>query len=206
MRLHFTESIAAPIDAVWARVADVERLEAYGRARDPGLARTPPGPVGPGTTWAMRLPVQGKTRAVTLELVRMAPPDRVALRAGIEGVALSMDIALTALAPDRTGLDMIVEAGASGFAGRLVLGALTLAQSQIERNVPGPDRDDGAPDRGGSGDCARRAPDVIRGPTGLRGPVPLRGPVFPRPSGPRTGARGARDPIRPRSGGYRVRR
>ncbi|WP_308915901.1 CoxG family protein [Jannaschia sp. LMIT008] len=134
MRLTASEHVAAPMGAVWAKLFDPDRLEAFARQRDPAMVRTPPGPVGPGTRWDMRLPVQGKERDVALELTALDPPHRADLSAGIEGMVLLGTVALVAEGTG-TRIDLTVDATARGFAGRLVLKAVSLAQGQIERTL-----------------------------------------------------------------------
>ena len=134
MHLTASEVVAAPVDAVWPKLFDPDRLEAFALQRDPAMRRTPPGPVGPGTRWQMRVPVQGKTRDVTLDLTALDPPHRADLTAAIEGMRLSGTVAVSAI-PGGTRIDLTVDADAKGFAGRMVLKAVSLAQGQIERTI-----------------------------------------------------------------------
>lgn len=135
MRLSVAQEIAAPVEAVWTDVADVERLESLARQRDPGLRRVPDGPVGPGTRWELAVPVQGRRRRVTLELLEMTSPDVVRMRATVEGVALTSDLTFTALSADRTRMALAVEGRSSGLAGRVLLGALSVARPTVERRM-----------------------------------------------------------------------
>ena len=135
MRLAASQEIAAPIEEAWAGVVDVDRLEQQARARDPDLRRIPDGPPAPGTRWEMTVPVQGRARSVVLEMVELDPPRTVVMRARLEGVELTSRLAFEPLGADRARLALAAEARASGLAGRLLLGALLLAQPQVERRL-----------------------------------------------------------------------
>ena len=135
MRLRAAEVVAAPVEAAWAGLVDVDRLERRARERDPALRRVPEGPAGPGTRWEMRVPVQGRARRVTLEIVEMEPPRLVRMRALVEGIVLRSALTLEPLDAHRTALRLVADAEAAGLAGRLLLGALSLAQGQVERRL-----------------------------------------------------------------------
>ena len=124
--------VAAPPAAVWDAITDAERFEALLRARDPNLARRPPGPVGVGTRWTATIPIGGRPRRVEARLDRLEAPEAARLAADAEGIATVLDVALT---PEGGGTRVAVatQARATSIGGRLALGAAGLARDRMQR-------------------------------------------------------------------------
>ena len=133
MKFVATEDIAAPIDAVWSRVSDLDRFERRLSARVDGLARSPDGPAAPGTRWTGRAEVMGRTREIGVRLERMTVPTLLVAVAEGEGMTVSLTAGLEALAADRTRLTVTTEAQAQSLTARLMLQSVKLARQNIVR-------------------------------------------------------------------------
>ena len=134
LRLQAEQVVRAPRDAVWAALTDVARFEAAARARDPGLARRPPGPVREGTRWSGTFGVAGRPRRVEAVLERMDPESGLRLSADADGMAVTLQ-AVPSDAPAGVRLAVATEARATTFGGRLALKAAELGRDRMQRTL-----------------------------------------------------------------------
>jgi Polyketide cyclase / dehydrase and lipid transport len=83
--------IARPVEEVFALLLDIERSA----ATDPNLvsvAKTPPGPIGVGTTYVLRQRIQGKVRQSTMRLTEIEPHHLIAFAADLGPLEAKMRI------------------------------------------------------------------------------------------------------------------
>jgi uncharacterized protein YndB with AHSA1/START domain len=137
MKLTATEEIAAPIDAVWRHLTDFDRFESVIARRGGKAERLDDGPAGPGTRWAGAAELVGKVRTVEVTLRNMEAPTTLGADARTDGVDVTFDATLEALAPDRTLLVAVTEAAARSLGAKVVLGPLVLAHGRLEQQYRG---------------------------------------------------------------------
>jgi hypothetical protein len=132
MNLTATEEIAAPRDAVWARLADLEDWERRLSERLGPLARAPEGPIGPGTRWTGTVDLKGRAVPLDVRLAAQDVPERLRLEGTLGGVEISLDARLAAPAPARTRLHVETRAAARSIGSKLALGAVKMAMGDPE--------------------------------------------------------------------------
>ena len=132
LTLRADRAVAAPPDAVWAALTDVDKWERIARKRDPDLARSPPGPVGEGTRWTGTFPVAGKARRVKAVLARLDEPRALRLDADADGIAVAVD-ATVAPEGDGSRLALAVEARGTSMGGRVAVKTMSLAEGQMRK-------------------------------------------------------------------------
>lgn len=133
MKFVAVEDIAAPIDLVWSRVADLEEFEARARDRIGAIKRTPPGPPAQGTVWSGKADVMGKKRDVTVTAATVDPTGRLGAEAATDGMLVSIDVDLVELGPRLTRLTVTTEARARSLAARLMLQSAKLARKSLAK-------------------------------------------------------------------------
>lgn len=137
MKFVATEDIAAPIDAVWARVSDLEGFEARAKQRVSGLARTPPGPATQGSKWTGKAEVMGKARTITVVASILVAPNQLLAEAGTDGMTVTIQVDLEAKGPSLTRLTVTTEAKARSLAARLMLQSAKLARATMAKRYKG---------------------------------------------------------------------
>ena len=133
MKFVAVEDIAAPIDHVWTRVADIDRFEGRLKRRVGRIERRPPGPAHPGTTWQARAAVAGKVRDVAMTLEAMDVPKLLSLSGGTDGMEVTIAVELELLNPRLTRLTVTSEARARSLAARLMLQSAKLARQTLAK-------------------------------------------------------------------------
>ena len=131
MKFVATEDIAQPIEAVWARVSDLEAFEDRIARSHPGIRRSPPGPAGEGTAWTGEAEILGKRRVVTVTAATLRAPDHLAVDAGTDGMAVTLLVELQALGPRLTRMVVTTEAAARSLPARLMLHSAKLARASL---------------------------------------------------------------------------
>ena len=137
MQFTATQEITAPIDAVWTQLTDFDRFE-QAVVRHGGKAeRQGDGPVGPGTRWRGAAEVLGKIRHMDLTPTRMEVPGRLTAEALAEGVAVTLDVTLEAVAEGRTRMTVAADAEARSLGAKIVLKPLALAHGRLQEQFEG---------------------------------------------------------------------
>lgn len=137
MKFVATEDIAAPIDTVWARVADLEGFEARARKGADGINRSPPGPPAEGTRWTGQAEVMGKAREVTVTAERLEAPTHLLIEARTDGMVVTIQVDLAQMNPNLTRLTVTTEAKARSLAARLMLQSAKLARATMAKRYRG---------------------------------------------------------------------
>ncbi|TFL18802.1 SRPBCC family protein [Jannaschia formosa] len=137
MQFTATEEIAAPIDAVWARVTDFDGFAEALRTRGGKAERQDEGPVGPGSAWTGAAEIMGKIRFVEVTVTRMDVPTGLGIAAHAEGIDIVLDVTLEALSQARTRLTVTTQAAATSIRAKVLLQPLKLAHGTIEERYRG---------------------------------------------------------------------
>ena len=136
MELRGREEIEAPIEWVWDRVVDFDAHERTALRRGARVERLNASDgVAPGVTWRIDYEFRGRQRDTELRLVEVNRPNRLHLASETGGVAGDVVVALTALSPSRTLLEVAVELTPSTIPARLLVQSLRLAKGQIDRRL-----------------------------------------------------------------------
>ncbi|PWJ22375.1 SRPBCC family protein [Jannaschia seohaensis] len=137
MQFTATEEIAAPIDAVWARVTDFDGFAAAIRKRGGKVERKGDAAYGPGAAWTGAAEVLGKVRKVEVQVTRMDVPERLKLAAQAEGLDIDLTVKLEALSEARTRLTISSTATARSVRAKVVLQPIKLAQGKLAERFAG---------------------------------------------------------------------
>jgi carbon monoxide dehydrogenase subunit G len=132
MELTTNEDIEAPLEAVFATVADFDVLERSALRRGVDVRRTDQMyDHGPGMTWATSFAFRGKTRTATIELIRYEPSELMSFTGVSGGLEVDMTINLVALSRSRTRLSITVEMRPRTLSARLLMQSIKLAKANV---------------------------------------------------------------------------
>lgn len=138
MRLTTRQDIEAPLDFVYAQMADFAQFERMAMRRGAEVERSDKlEQDGPGMGWRVKFPFRGKTRKLNLRLADAQPGSFLAL--GVEGQAISGDarVELMALSPRRTRLTIAGDVRPKTLAARLLLQSMRLARGRVQKRIDG---------------------------------------------------------------------
>ncbi len=134
MQFSAQEDIEAPIDDVFAMVADFERFERMALRRGVDVRRvTGQGPATAGATWETSVVIRGKPRQFTIEMTDYDRPAGMKFHARSKGVKGDTLVELLALSRRQTRLSVVMSLSARTLPARLLLQSLKLGQSRIRR-------------------------------------------------------------------------
>lgn len=132
MKLSATHPVAAPKDAVFERLRDVDTLLADLGPGGADLKRQDPDePPQVGSVWLGTLVLNGAARPMVVRLVEITPQE--SLRIAAESAGMIID-ALVSVAPGSAGdtdLTLAAELRAKTLAGRVAVQSLRLVQGKI---------------------------------------------------------------------------
>lgn len=134
MQFSAQEDIEAPIEDVFAMVADFERFERMAVRRGADVRRvSAQGPDCAGATWETSIRIRGKPRHFTIEMTSYDRPSGMHFHASSKGVKGDTSVELLALSRRRTRLSVVMSLSARTLPARLLLQSLKLGQSRIRR-------------------------------------------------------------------------
>ena len=134
MKFSTRDDIEAPIQEVFAALADFEYWERAAMRRGAEVSRTDKsGRMAVGAGWDTRFRFRGKDRQLTIELTEMDSPGRLAFAADAKPVSGTMTIDLLELSPRRTRLNVGSEIKPKTLGARLVLQSLKLAKAKMDK-------------------------------------------------------------------------
>ncbi|MEX0327577.1 MAG: SRPBCC family protein [Ruegeria sp.] len=134
MKFSAQEDIEAPIDDVFAMVADFERFERMALRRGADVRRVADGgPVAAGTVWETKFNIRGKPREVTIEMTERDDPALMEFQANGKGMVGITKVDLLALSRNRTRLTLSMSLSAKTLPAKLLLQSMKLGQSRIRR-------------------------------------------------------------------------
>lgn len=137
MKFVAVEDISAPVETVWARVSDFDRFERMVSGKAGDIRRSPNGPAGVGTSWKGKATFNGKTREATVDLLELAPNEKLLVEGGTEGMKITVDVQIDALSARSTRLTVTSEAKARTLSARLMLQSAKLARQAMAKRYKG---------------------------------------------------------------------
>ena len=132
MRLEVTQAVAAPPEAVFARLADFPGFEARARRRRIPVKRLSDDP----PAWHIGVDWHGFSQEVELHVVWIRPPEGYEAALATRGLDGTARVTVVP-APGGSRLTVALEVGSRGFAGRLVLQTLAFARPALEARLKG---------------------------------------------------------------------
>lgn len=134
MKFATKKDIEAPIDQVWAAMADFEAWERAAMRRGVEVARTDTlSAPALGMSWLARFVYRSKDRSVDLKLVEMAAPTQL----GFSGISAALEfeakVELMEMSAKRTRIHVAVEVKPRTLGARLFLQSLRLARGKVDR-------------------------------------------------------------------------
>lgn len=135
MKLVAKYDVEAPVDFVFAQIADFDGWERAAMRRGADVTRTDRlRAVGPGMGWAVQFRYRGKDRNANIRLDGITPTSNVALT-GISVLADGvMNIDLLDLAAKRTRIEVRLEVKPKTLTARIFVQTLRLTRARVERN------------------------------------------------------------------------
>ena len=130
MRIEASAEAPAPLERVRARLGEFDAIEAAARRAGVEVERVSAAPLA----WRVGVEALGARREAVFTLVEDAP-ERMRSEGEAAGVRGGVLILLSPLGPDRTRIDLAVEAEAVSLKGRAVLAPARLAQGAIAAKV-----------------------------------------------------------------------
>lgn len=132
MELTTSEDIEAPLDAVFAAVADFDVLERSALRRGIDVRRTDQMfEPGPGMAWATTFAFRGKTRTANIEVTQYDRPESLTFAGTSGGLDVGVSMELVALSRSRTRLTMKVAPRPRTLSARLLMQSMKLAKGNI---------------------------------------------------------------------------
>lgn len=134
MELTTREDIAAPIEAVFANVADFGWFERAAMRRGAEVVRTDSlDTPGPGMAWHGAFEYRGRPRKADVELVEYDPPNgmRYVMRAA--GLEVALVVELMEMSDSRTRMNVTTESTPRTIPARLMVQSAKLARTTIEK-------------------------------------------------------------------------
>ena len=133
MKFSAQEQINAPVEDVFAKVANVDHFESLLINRGDKIIRSPENSFGVGTTWDARVTMRGKTRKVTMEMIEYTQNECMGFQGGTTGMDILVIMDTMALTPNRTRLKLQIEAKPKTLAARLLIQSAKLAKGRLDK-------------------------------------------------------------------------
>lgn len=135
MKLMTQETIDAPIEAVWDRLTDFDRLEALSRDH----AEVTRVPDADQPTWNAVVSFRGAQRNMCVFVTKMRGPDVLHVNGEGSGMEADIKMSLEAITPAKTVLTMSVLMRGKTFTGKAIVHGLKLArgtaQEKFEKRI-----------------------------------------------------------------------
>ncbi len=132
MKIATREDIAAPIEMVFAQLADFDGFERAALRRGAEVARTDDlSAPGAGMSWRAAFDYRGKERKATIELTDYDPPNGMMLTTHSSGADFVVVIDLVAMSKSRTRMNLSVDARPRSLPARLMVQSMKLARNTV---------------------------------------------------------------------------
>jgi hypothetical protein len=132
MKIATREDIAAPIEVVFAQLADFDGYERGALRRGAEVVRTDDLTVpGIGMAWRAAFDYRGKERKATIELTDYDPPNGMILTTHSNGADIVSVIDLVAMSKTRTRMNVSVDVRPRSLPAKLIVQSLKLARSSV---------------------------------------------------------------------------
>jgi carbon monoxide dehydrogenase subunit G len=136
MKITSRQDIEAPVAFVYDALKDFDYWERAAMRRGADVTRTNAlQTIGPGLAWAIRFPLRGKDRKVSLRLVSLDAQSKLEFAGQGGNYTGTAVVDLLELGAKRTRLSMVAEIKPVGLAARLVLQSLKLARGRMQGRV-----------------------------------------------------------------------
>lgn len=135
MILTSSERIAAPMDFVFARAIEFERLARAAEGRGARVS----GPVADAERprYDVQYPFRDELWPVTLELSEVSPPAALVIALQAAVVSARAGVNFTATGAEMTLVELSVEVSPRNMQGRLLLGSLHLVRGRVQERLDG---------------------------------------------------------------------
>ena len=134
MQFSTKEDIEAPIDEVFAMLADFESYERSAIRRGIEVQRADEScPAGAGMAWTARFLLRGKPRDLKLDLVQFDRPTAMRFEAASQGLDGTMTLDLLSLSQRRTRLSVVLELKPKTLPARLLVQSFKLAKANLTK-------------------------------------------------------------------------
>ncbi len=133
MKLSARQDIDAPIETVFARLADFDAWQRAAMRRGAGVVRTDKlSGAARGMSWVVDFTYRGRPRRLQVLLDEFVAPSRLALSGSGPNVSGTVMVDLTALTPQRTRMIVRLEVRPKTLVARLFLQSLKLARTRVD--------------------------------------------------------------------------
>lgn len=134
MQLTATEDIEAPLDRVFAELADFETLERQAMRRGVEVRRRGDhGHPVAGMGWDVGFQYRGKMRQAEITLTDYTAPERIAFHSVSGGLEVDFALDLIALSRSRTRINVATELMPKTLSARLLVQSLKLAKGGLDK-------------------------------------------------------------------------
>ncbi|WP_298496279.1 SRPBCC family protein [uncultured Maritimibacter sp.] len=134
MKLTTREDISAPIEAVFANVADFAWFERAAMRRGAEIVRTDKlEKPGPGLSWHAEFELRGRERKVDVDLVDYDPPEKLKFLMRSAGLEVEAVIDFVAMSRTRTRMNVTMEATPKTIPARLMIQSAKLARTNVQK-------------------------------------------------------------------------
>lgn len=134
MKLTTREDVAAPIEAVFAQLADFGWFERAAMRRGAEVVRTDKlEQPGPGMAWHAEFEFRGRDRKADVTLAAYDPPEGMTLIMRAAGLEVECGIDLVAMSRTRTRMNVTMEARPRTIPARLMIQSAKLARTNIQK-------------------------------------------------------------------------
>jgi len=136
MKFKTHHDIKAPIDYVFQRVSNFEAYERQALRRGAqGVRVDGAGPIKLGSAWDIAFTFRNKDRQMRATITKIDAPDEVMIHTDAKGLVSDAQIALVALSPQTTRVQVTIDMAAKSLAARLLLQSLKLARANLNNRL-----------------------------------------------------------------------
>lgn len=134
MQLFSTEEITAPVETVFAMLADLDHYAQLAEQRGIKAVHRVGSPrQGLGSIWDVVLTLQNKERQIALEITRFDAPFTIHFSIGSSSLAGQISCTLAAPSPDKTQLTVAIEVKPLTLKARLLVQSIQLTKGTLDR-------------------------------------------------------------------------
>lgn len=134
MKLTTREDVAAPIEAVFAQIADFGWFERAAMRRGAEVVRTDKlTQPGKGMSWHADFEYRGRDRKADVDLAEYDPPEGMTLIMRAAGLEVACIIELIAMSRTRTRMNITMDATPRTIPARLMIQSAKLARTNIQK-------------------------------------------------------------------------
>lgn len=135
MKFSTREDVEVPIAYVFAQVSDFAGFERRALRHGAHITRVDQdsGPAQPGSEWKIAFKFRGRNRALHAKLTVLDAPNGYQVTGESDGITVDTEIALVALSPSRTRIQVGMDLRAKSMTARLLLQSMKLAKVRLTK-------------------------------------------------------------------------